>query len=193
VSPCAQKSVMGCRCTPTKLANWSGFTDIFQTCPDLRLYQSTSDFTGYSPRDPWPEAGLLSADANTEALPSGCLLADRSATLDPGETCGDALPPVPKDAIRMPTAAARMPDNRPKEAPRYASLCDPWCQRAWADNAKPDADRCYPRSPAEARGRPWLLTAQRTNPGGRGHARSSLIAGVPWNFGGSASVSAEID
>ncbi len=28
-------SVMGCRCTPTKLANWSGFTVISQTRPGL--------------------------------------------------------------------------------------------------------------------------------------------------------------
>jgi len=62
------------------------------------------------------EAGLPSADTNTGALPSGCLLADRSTTLHPGETCDDALLLVPKDALRMPTAAARMPGNHPGTA-----------------------------------------------------------------------------
>ena len=120
------------------------------------------------------EANLRVRRDEHRSAPSGCLLADRSATLDPGETCGDALLLVPKDAIRLPTTAAQMPANRSMSAPRYASLCDPWCVQGWARNAKPDADRCYPRSPSEARGRLWLLTAQRTNPGGRKHDRSWL-------------------
>ena len=98
------------------------------------------------------EANLRVRRDEHRSAPSGCLLADRSATLDPGETCGDALLLVPKDAIRLPTTAAQMPTNRSMAAPRYASLCDPWCVQGWARNAKPDADRCYPRSPSEARG-----------------------------------------
>jgi hypothetical protein len=45
-------SVMGCPCTSTKLANWSGFTDRFGTCRDLRLCSSPSEFSGYSPHHP---------------------------------------------------------------------------------------------------------------------------------------------
>jgi hypothetical protein len=34
-----------------KLANWSGFTDISNTCSGLRLHLRAVDFSGYSPDD----------------------------------------------------------------------------------------------------------------------------------------------
>ena len=39
----------GMPCTPTKLANWSGFTDISRTCSELRLCSALPNFSGYSP------------------------------------------------------------------------------------------------------------------------------------------------
>jgi hypothetical protein len=93
-----------------------------------------------------------------------------------GEAASDAraeaLIPMVTDAIEMPSAATQMPGNRPRPgaAPQRSAISG---MRSYTGNPEPDASRRDARSSSPGAREPTPpLTAQRTNPGTRRHART---------------------